>query len=81
MIPAYIQPGDHVYVAIPVSPSHRTLEAAIAEGKQQADGLEATLAHYGVTLAGWSSHSQLTHPVVVAVFRNPPASPSTEDRS
>lgn len=67
---AVLLPGDHVYVAIPVSPTHHTKEAAFAEGKQQADGLEALLAHHGVTLAGWSSHSQLTHPVVVAVLRS-----------
>lgn len=70
---AYLQPGDQIYLAVPSSPTSRTREDAIAEGKAQADGITQMLAPQGVTVLGWSSHSQLTHPLIVAVLRRGPA--------
>jgi hypothetical protein len=78
MSTAYLEPGDQVYVAVPVSPVHHTREAAYAEGKQLADAIAIDFAQHGVTVAHWSAHSQLSHPVIVAVFR-PSAAPSTSE--
>lgn len=77
MSTAYLQPGDRIWLAVPVSPT-ATLEAAQTEARLQAQGMGASFAEHGVTVAGWSSHGALSHPVVVAVFRTPAAAIADE---
>lgn len=75
MSTAYLQPGDRIWLAVPVSPT-ATPEAAQTEARLQAQGMGASFAQQGVVVAGWSSHGALSHPVVVAVFRTPAAVPA-----
>lgn len=73
---AYLQPGDAVHLAVPITPTH-SKEAANAEGRATVGELTAVCNRFGVTVASWSGHSQLGHPVVVAVFR---AGPKPEEQ-
>lgn len=66
---AYLQPGDRIHLAIPVTPG--------LPGDQAAEEAEHTRAQYeqefhdrGVTITGVTANPALTHPVVVAVFRD-----------
>jgi hypothetical protein len=64
-----LQQGDKIHLAVPISPTHDTPEAAHAEATRTATDLGTAFATQGVTILSWSGHSQLSHPVIVAVFR------------
>lgn len=66
---AYLRRGDSIYLAVPVSPTHRTPESAHAEAERTVTDLTAVFNRHGVTVASWSGHSQIGRPEVVAVFR------------
>lgn len=68
---AYLQPGDHIHLCVPISSGHHTKASADAEGKGQADALTAVCNQHGVMVSTWSGHTQLSHPVVSIVFRAP----------
>jgi len=65
---AYLQPGDQIHIAFPVSGSLYP-DAARAEAERTHADLTATYAKLGVTVVTSSANSALTAPVVVAVFR------------
>lgn len=68
-----LQHGDQIHLALPVSPMLTEKEAE-ARSRKDADDLAAIYAKIGVSILCWSAHSNLGHPVVVAVFRYvPPA--------
>ncbi len=66
---AYLQPGDRIHLAFQAS-DHPNAAKAEAQVKDDARDFTAAYAQQGVTVETWSANSALTHPVVVAVFRD-----------
>lgn len=69
MTAPYLQPGDRIHLAIPVSNRSQADAQASLD-----DALAALIPQYaalGVTIAIHSGTSSLDRPTVVAVFRNP----------
>lgn len=69
---AYLQPGDQIHLAFPISAGLFPSEAN-AEAQREHDQFAANYAKLGVTVVTSSANSALTAPVVVAVFRTPAA--------
>jgi hypothetical protein len=70
--PPVLHPGDSIHLAFPVSPvlyGRERDEYVAGQNRQWID----FYASFGVTVAAVSWNSQLAAPVVVAVFRKPPA--------
>lgn len=65
---AYLHPGDQIHLAFPISGVLYGREAE-AEAKRLHDEFTALYARLGVNIVQSTASSQLTAPVVVAVFR------------
>lgn len=65
---AYLQPGDEIHIAFGVSATKYgiDLDKEVAQRMRQ---LNEAYDHKGVKIISFSYNSLLTHPVVVAVFR------------
>lgn len=65
---AYLQRGDKIHIAFPVSSMlyGRELESRVLEDAKR---LTDAFAMHGVTVTSYSANSALPGPVVVAVFR------------
>ena len=68
---AYLQPGDHIHIACPISPVLYGDEVQ-REGHRLHAEYSAFYARYGITVDMTTTNSQLYQPVVVAVIRNQP---------
>ena len=71
---AYLQPGDRIHLAVPISPALQG-RAAQDEGARVHTEYVQFYARYGVTVEMTTTigNPALTAPVVVAVFRTPDA--------
>ena len=66
---AILKRGDRIHIAFPVD-GNVTSEEAMKQALHRKEELTATYAKQGVTVVRWNAHNALTHPVVVAVFRD-----------
>lgn len=66
---AILQPGDKIHLAIPSS-GHKA-EEVLEIAQKSYDFLGEEYARQGVEIVTCSANNQLTHPVVVAIFRSP----------
>lgn len=64
-----LYPGDKIHLAVPVSAGYPA--DVRAEAREMAVQLTENYAAMGVTVAFWTATTNLSHPVVVAVFRKP----------
>lgn len=69
---AYLKPGDKVWLAFGMNSSSNPHEKkeAMEQAARDAQQFIEIFAGMGVTITNWSANSALTHPVVVAVFRD-----------
>lgn len=65
---AYLKPGDKVWLAFPMNQGEK--EEAKRQASLDAQFFTNNFATMGVTVVNWSANSALTHPVIVAVFRD-----------
>jgi len=69
---AYLKRGDRIHLAFPISPTlwGTALDDAV---KDALHSLIEGYAAQGVTVVTYSASSSITHPTVVAVFRDEPS--------
>lgn len=65
-----LQRGDRIHLAVPISAASQ--HEAETETRKAIAALEPDYTQQGVTIISWSANTLLTHPVVVAVFRDSP---------
>lgn len=65
---AYLQPGDEIHLAFPVSATKHGM-ALEAEIQQNMSHFNELYDRKGIKIISFSYNSDLTHPFVVAVFR------------
>jgi hypothetical protein len=68
-VTAILRPGDKIHLAFGVDP-HVNREMVQQEALIVARNMTEAYAAQGVTIVRWTANTTLSHPVVVAVFRD-----------